>query len=74
MWESLSLIHIYAVRWDLYKEIGSPEIKNDDDYVEALKKMKEIYPETEDGLPVYALSAYNDSLSLIHISTTMYRA
>ena len=51
----------YAVRWDLYKEIGSPEIKNDDDYVEALKKMKQIYPETEDGLPVYALSAYNDS-------------
>ena len=49
------------LRWDLYKEIGSPEIKNDDDYVEALKKMKEIYPETEDGLPVYALSAYNDS-------------
>ena len=23
--------------------------------------MKEIYPETEDGLPVYAMSAYNDS-------------
>lgn len=51
----------YVVRWDLYKEIGRPEIKNDDDYIEALKKMKEIYPVTEDGLPVYALSAYNDS-------------
>ena len=51
----------YIVRWDLYKEIGCPEINNDDDYIEALKKMKEIYPETEDGLPVYAMSAYNDS-------------
>ena len=51
----------YVVRWDLYKEIGCPEIKNDDDYVDALVRMKEIYPETEDGLPVYALSAYNDS-------------
>ena len=51
----------YIVRWDLYKEIGYPEINNDDDYIEALKKMKEIYPETEDGLPVYAMSAYNDS-------------
>lgn len=51
----------YIVRWDLYKEIGCPEINNDDDYIEALKKMKEIYSETEDGLPVYAMSAYNDS-------------
>ena len=51
----------YIVRWDLYKEIGCPEINNDDDYIEALKKMKENYPETEDGLPVYAMSAYNDS-------------
>ncbi|MDO5423544.1 MAG: hypothetical protein Q4F41_07440 [Eubacteriales bacterium] len=51
----------YIVRWDLYKAIGCPEINNDEDYIEALKAMKEIYPETEDGLPVYALSAYNDS-------------
>ena len=51
----------YVVRWDLYKEIGCPEINNDDDYIAALKAMKEIYPETEEGLPVYAMSAYNDS-------------
>ena len=51
----------YVVRWDLYKQIGCPEIDNDDDYIDALKAMKEIYPETEDGLPVYAMSAYNDS-------------
>lgn len=51
----------YVVRWDLYKEIGCPEINNDDDYVEALKAMKEIYPKTEDGAETYAMSAYNDS-------------
>ena len=51
----------YVVRWDLYKQIGCPEINNDDDYIAALKAMKEIYPETEDGLPTYAMSAYNDS-------------
>mgnify|MGYP002793760635 CR=1 FL=1 len=51
----------YVVRWDLYKEIGCPEINNDDDYIKALKAMKEIYPETEDGLPVYAMSPYNDA-------------
>lgn len=50
----------YIVRWDLYKAIGCPEINNDQDYIEALKAMKEIYPETEDGLPVYAVSMYND--------------
>ena len=59
----------YIVRWDLYKEIGCPEINNDDDYIEALKKMKEIYPETEDGLPVYAMSAYNDS----HLHAYFYK-
>lgn len=51
----------YVVRWDLYKEIGCPEINSDEDYIEALKAMKEIYPETEDGLPVYAMGIYNDS-------------
>lgn len=51
----------YVVRWDLYKEIGCPEINNDDDYIAALKAMKEIYPETEEGLPVYAMAPYNDA-------------
>lgn len=51
----------YVVRWDLYKAIGCPEINNDDDYIEALKAMKEIYPKTEDGAETYAMSAYNDS-------------
>lgn len=51
----------YVVRWDLYKAIGCPAITNDDEYVDALVKMKEIYPETEDGDPVYAMAAYNDS-------------
>lgn len=50
----------YGVRWDLYKEIGAPEINNGDDYIDAMIKMKELYPQTEDGLPVYITSAYND--------------
>lgn len=51
----------YAVRWDLYKEIGSPAITNDDEYIEALKKMKEKYPKTENGEETYAYSVYNDA-------------
>lgn len=56
-----NLYYGYGVRWDLYKKIGMPEINNDDDYIAALEKMKEIYPKTESGEPVYAMSAYNDS-------------
>ncbi len=51
----------YVVRWDLYKQIGCPEINNDDDYINALKEMKKIYPKTEDGAETYAMSAYNDT-------------
>lgn len=51
----------YVVRWDLYKQIGCPDINNDDDYIKALKAMKEIYPKTEDGAETYGMSAYNES-------------
>ena len=51
----------YAVRWDLYKEIGAPAITNDDEYIAALKKMKEKYPKTESGEETYAYSIYNDA-------------
>lgn len=50
----------YAVRWDLYKEIGAPEINTPDDHIEAMKKMQALYPETPEGLPTYAMGMYND--------------
>lgn len=50
----------YAVRWDLYRQIGAPQIDTPDDYIDAMKKMQAIYPRTQEGLPVYALSMYND--------------
>lgn len=48
------------VRWDLYKEIGAPEIRNDEDYIQVLKQMRELYPVTEGGDPVYAMGIHND--------------
>lgn len=54
------LYYGYKVRWDLYKEIGMPTISNDEEFIDALKKMKAIYPVTENGDPVYAMSVYND--------------
>lgn len=43
----------YVIRWDYYKEIGCPEIKNDDDYIAAVKAMQALHPETEDGKRTY---------------------
>lgn len=39
----------YVVRWDWYKEIGCPEIKNDDDYLSVLQQMIANHPTTENG-------------------------
>lgn len=47
-------------RYDLYKEIGSPEIKSVDDYLEALKAMQDAEPETENGGKTYAISGWSD--------------
>ncbi len=45
----------YIVRWDYYKEIGSPEIHNDDDYLAALKAMQALHPTTTDGKQTYGI-------------------
>lgn len=47
-------------RYDLYKEIGSPEIKTEDDYLEALKAMQDAEPQTENGAKTYAISGFSD--------------
>lgn len=43
------------VRWDLYKEMGYPDIKTDDEFLDMLKEMMDLYPETPGGERVYAL-------------------
>ena len=48
------------VRWDLFLEIGAPPINNDQDYINALLAMREIYPTTEAGLPVFGMGVHND--------------
>lgn len=48
------------MRLDYYKEIGTPELKNDDDVLEALKEMQDLHPTTEDGSKVYAISMFKD--------------
>lgn len=58
----------YNIRWDYYKEMGAPEITDDEAYIEILEKMAAEHPETEAGEKVYATGLY-DSLN-----TWYYRA
>jgi len=48
------------LRWDLYKELGSPDINDLEDYLTIVKNMQELYPETEDGQKVYGFSLFGD--------------
>lgn len=62
--EGTSVVNDYGmgflVRWDYYKEMGYPEITNEDEFLDMLKEMQEAHPTTEDGKPVYAFSGFND--------------
>lgn len=50
----------FLVRWDYYKELGCPEITNEDEFLDMLKQMQEAHPTTEDGKPVYGLTGFSD--------------
>ena len=55
-----SFFYTWDVRWDLYKQLGYPEVKNLDDMVELFKKMKAICPTDELGNETYAVSVWPD--------------
>lgn len=55
-----SFFYSWDVRWDLYKQLGYPEIKDLDDYFDLMVAMKEICPTDEAGNPTYATSLFSD--------------
>ena len=55
-----SFFYTWDVRWDLYKQLGYPEVNNLDDMVELFKKMKAICPTDELGNETYAISVWPD--------------
>ena len=66
------------IRWDLYKAIGTPEIKSLDDFVDVLAQIHEIHKTTDAGDPCYAVTLWadwdnNDDMSgpanVTHITT-----
>ena len=55
-----SMMYTWDLRFDLYQQLGCPEIKDYDDMVEVLKQMKEICPTDDNGNPTYGVSLFND--------------
>lgn len=48
------------LRFDLYQQIGAPEITKIEDYLPVLKKMQELEPKNEQGKKTYAFSMWSD--------------
>ncbi|MBR6898272.1 MAG: extracellular solute-binding protein [Lachnospiraceae bacterium] len=57
---SAGLLYTWDTRWDLYEQLGKPEIKNLDDYLQLMIDMKAICPTDENGKETYALSMWPD--------------
>lgn len=50
----------FMLRYDYYKEMGSPEVKTVEDFMPILEQMQEAHPTTENGDKVYAISLFSD--------------
>lgn len=53
-------IYTWDLRWDLYRELGYPEYRTLDDFIEVLTDMKEICPTDDHGNETYAVSIWPD--------------
>lgn len=54
------VIYNWDIRWDLYKQLGYPEVKDLADLTAVFKDMKELCPTDEQGNETYALSLWSD--------------
>lgn len=48
------------IRWDYYKELGYPEMKNLDDLLDVLEQMQKLAREKEGSNDIYAVSLFKD--------------
>lgn len=55
-----SFLYTWDTRWDLYKKLGYPKIKNLQDYHKMLKNMQKLCPSDDSGNKVYAVSLWPD--------------
>ena len=52
--------YTWDFRWDLYKQLGYPVVKDLDDMVTLFEQMKELSPTDENGNPTYAVPLWPD--------------
>lgn len=50
----------FTIRWDWYKELGYPEIKNEDEFLDVVKQIVDKHPTTENGDKVYGVATFSD--------------
>ncbi len=55
-----SFFYTWDIRWDLYAELGYPEVNDLDDLIEVFEAMQEICPTDENGNKTYAASLWPD--------------
>ncbi len=49
-----------SIRWDIYGDIGYPEMKDLNDFLDVLKQMQDAAGTTESGKQAYAISLFKD--------------
>lgn len=58
--EHQSFFYTWDTRWDLYKQLGYPEVKDMKDMHKLLKDMQKLCSKDDAGNPVYAVSLWPD--------------
>lgn len=52
--------YTWGIRWDLYEQLGYPEVNNLKQLTDVMKQMKTICPKDEEGNETYAYSLWSD--------------
>jgi multiple sugar transport system substrate-binding protein/putative aldouronate transport system substrate-binding protein len=55
-----NFFYTWDLRWDLYKQLGYPQVKDLNGMIDLFRQMKEICPTDENGNPTYAVSLWPD--------------
>ncbi len=55
-----AFFYTWDIRWDLYKELGYPEVKDMTEFADLLKQMQKLQPKDEAGNKTYAVSLWPD--------------
>jgi multiple sugar transport system substrate-binding protein/putative aldouronate transport system substrate-binding protein len=56
-------LHVYSyprIGWDMYNEVGAPDLQNTDDLLNCLSEIQAAHPTNENGDPAYAISMWKD--------------